>query len=125
MKKLLSIFRLQCPCCHKGEFLESPPRPLFKIIRVREQCTHCPTRFKIEPSFYYGSMYVAYALGVALMLGVTLIYWVLSDSFSVGTAFLWISGILLIVSPYLNAWSKLIWANLFFHYQPDLKKKND
>jgi hypothetical protein len=29
------------------------------------------------------------------------------------------------VSPYLNAWSKLIWANFFFHYQPDLKKKND
>jgi len=70
-------------------------------------------------------MYVAYALGVALMLGVTLLYWVLSDSFSVGAAFLLISGILLIVSPYLNAWSKLIWANFFFHYQPDLKKKTD
>jgi hypothetical protein len=65
-------------------------------------------------------MYVAYALGVALMLGVTLVYWLFSERFSVIAAFLWITGILLIVSPYLNAWSKLIWANFFFRYNPDL-----
>ncbi len=122
MNTLLSILQLRCPVCHEGAFLESRPRPLFKIIRVREQCNHCQTKFKIEPSFYYGSMYVAYALGVALMLGVTLVYWLFSERFSVIAAFLWITGILLIVSPYLNAWSKLIWANFFFRYNPDLNK---
>ena len=66
-------------------------------------------------------MYVAYALGVALMLGVTLVYWLFSERFLVIAAFLSITGILLIVSPYLNTWSKLIWANFFFHYDSDLK----
>lgn len=75
---------------------------------------------RLNPVFIT-AMYVAYALGVALMLGVTLVYWLFSERFLVIAAFLSITGILLIVSPYLNAWSKLIWANFFFHYDSDLK----
>jgi len=64
MLTLINIFRLKCPVCGKGEFLESRPRLFFKIIRVRDRCSSCQTGLKIEPSFYYGSMYVSYALGV-------------------------------------------------------------
>ena len=111
---LVNIFRLKCPVCYRGEFLESRPRLFFKVIRVRGRCSNCQTRLKIEPSYYYGSMYVAYALGVGLMMITTFIYWSLSSSFSVLYCFLWIVGILLVLNAYLNAWSKAIWASFFF-----------
>ena len=120
MNSLLNIFRLKCPVCHEGEFLESRPRLVFKFIRVRESCPTCKIRLKIEPSFYYGSMYVAYALGVFIMMVTTAIYWTLSDSFSVLYCFLWITGILVLLNSYINAWSKSIWASFFFKYNPRL-----
>ena len=83
------------------------------------------TRFKIEPSFYYGSMYVSYALGVFLMMATTLIYWLWSNPFSVLHCFLWIVGVVLILNSYINAWSKLIWANFFFKYNSKQEQSED
>ena len=123
MQTLLSIFRLKCPKCHQGEFLENRPRPIFRLIRVREQCPVCQTRFKIEPSFYYGSMYVAYALGVAVMGALSVLYYLVSPEFSVLQLFMLIVGVLIVLGPYLNAWSKTIWANFFFSYDPSMAKK--
>ena len=120
MNTLLNIFKLKCPVCHQGEFLESRPRLLFKFIRVRETCPSCKTRLKIEPSFYYGSMYVAYALGVFIMMVTTGVYWAISDTFSVLYCFLWITGILLLFNSYINAWSKSIWASFFFKHKPNV-----
>lgn len=120
MKKLYSIFRLQCPHCHRGEFLEKRPRPFWSWVRVRDSCPHCERPFKIEPSFYYGSMYVAYAIGVALMGLVTMIYFLSSKNFSVSRLFLLIVGVLVVLNPYINAYSKSIWANFFFAYNPAL-----
>ncbi|RPG69750.1 MAG: DUF983 domain-containing protein [Flavobacteriaceae bacterium TMED120] len=125
MKSLLNIFRLKCPVCHKGEFLQTQPRFFFKLIRVRESCTNCKTRFKIEPSFYYGSMYVSYALGVFLMMATTLVYWLSSNPFSVLHCFLWIVGVVLILNSYINTWSKLIWANFFFKYNSKQEQSED
>ena len=67
MDKIISILRLKCPTCRKGAFLEKQPRPFWSWVRVKDQCPYCHTKFKIEPSFYYGSMYIAYALGVGVM----------------------------------------------------------
>ena len=84
---LVNLYRLGHPVCYRGEFLESRPHLFFKVIRVRDRCSNCQTRLKIEPSFYYGSIYVTFALGVGLMLITTIIYWSLSNSFFCSVAF--------------------------------------
>lgn len=117
--KLNSILPIKCPQCHKGNFLVHPVYNFLKLTRVRETCEHCGLHYKIEPSFYYGSMYVAYALGVAVMVATTLVYWLLSDAFSVLTSFLWVLGVLSILGPFINGYSKIIWANFFFKYNPN------
>jgi hypothetical protein len=33
---------------------------------MKENCSHCGLRYQIEPSFFYGAMYVSYGLNVAL-----------------------------------------------------------
>jgi rRNA maturation protein Nop10 len=65
--KLYSIFGSKCPKCH-GESIYKNPNP-FNIARVYdmpERCSKCGTKYKIEPSFFYGAMYVSYGLGVAI-----------------------------------------------------------
>jgi uncharacterized protein (DUF983 family) len=64
--KLYSIFKLKCPKCHEGEFFESRLYDLKKLGHVLEECPTCKTSYVPEPGFYFGAMYVSYALGVAL-----------------------------------------------------------
>jgi len=68
-------------------------------------------------------MYVAYALGVAVMIAVIVLNHLLFETFSFLRTFWIILGVLIALGPYLNALSKIVWAILFFKYDPNWKEK--
>ncbi len=116
-KRLKSIFKFKCPRCLKGEFFKFHPYDIKNVGKLHETCSNCGLKYEKEKGFYYGAMYVSYALGVALFVA----FWVTfnlffprASSFAQITV---ISSASLILSPYLYALSKIIWANLFFHYE--------
>lgn len=116
--KLYSILKLKCPQCHEGSFLERRVYDFSAFTKVRKNCPNCGLNYRLEPSFYYGSMYVAYALGVAVMVAIIALNLLLFETFSFLTAFGMIVGAIIILSPLINALAKIIWANFFFHYKP-------
>ena len=66
--KLYSIFKMRCPRCQEGEFFISHAYDLKNAGTIHEHCSECNLKYSREPGFFYGAMYVAYALGVALLL---------------------------------------------------------
>ncbi len=117
--KLFSIFNNKCPRCHEGEFLAHPPYDLKHMGEIHAHCSVCGLKYAKEPGFYYGAMYVAYALGVALF--VTL--WTSFNLFFKGLSTGWQIGIIIfatvVLSPYFYALSKIIWANMFIKYDKE------
>ena len=67
-------------------------------------------------------MYVAYALGVGLMVGTSIGYWLLSSNFSILECFLWVLGVILAFGPFINRYAKIIWANFFINYDSNKAK---
>jgi len=63
--KIYSVFTGKCPVCHEGKMYESGNayNP-SKTLSMNDRCPHCDTKFKIEPSFFYGAMYVSYGVGI-------------------------------------------------------------
>lgn len=114
--KLYSILFLKCPRCHEGAFLENHPYNLSSMNRVRESCPKCGLKYRIEPSFYYGSMYVSYAVGVAVGVAVYVLILLSGLNLGVGGIFAAIVGALILLMPWIGAVSKSIWANFFFKY---------
>tara|TARA_B100001109_G_scaffold251662_1_gene246475 strand:+ start:8590 stop:8985 length:396 start_codon:yes stop_codon:yes gene_type:complete len=117
-KKLYSIFNFKCPHCHEGDFFKSKNPYDFKNMSANhDRCPNCDRRLSLEPGFYYGAMYVSYALGVAhvvtfwvasLVLGVEMEFW----------NFIILVGVfLLLLTPLYYALSKIIWANMFFNFK--------
>lgn len=108
-----------CPRCHKGKvFKRSNPYNLKYIFDMHEECTACGERYLREPGFFFGAMYVSYAL----MAG-WLIVWFLADLlwFHLG-AFQLAMGItvsMLLISPLFYHWSRIIWLNFFIRYNKD------
>ena len=121
---LYSVLFLKCPRCRQGDLLVSNPYRLSKMNKVHDTCPSCHVKYAIEPSFFTGSMYVSYAVGVALAIATYLTTVVLG--WEVGPAeILWtIVSFLLLLMPYIGAVSKSIWAHFFFTYEPEANQKN-
>ena len=64
--KIYSILFGVCPKYHKESmYMIKNPYRLYDTLKMHERCKHCGTKYKIEPSFFYGSMYVSYGVGTA------------------------------------------------------------
>lgn len=120
--KLYSILRLRCPRCHEGAFLRSHPYDIANMNRVREACPKCRLKYRIEPSFYYGSMYVSYGVGVAVSIAVYVLILLSGVQLGVGGIFGVIVAALVLLMPWIGAVSKSIWANFFFKYDPQSRQ---
>ncbi len=114
--KIYSIFTGKCPVCHNGKMYQNGNAyNLSETLKMNERCSHCNVKFKIEPSFFYGSMYVSYGVGIAFAFATFVIaHWVLG--LGLLASFLAIVGILVITLPVILRLSRNIWINFFFKY---------
>lgn len=117
--KLYSILKGKCPVCHTGDlYTKKNPYALNTTLRMHERCPHCDTKFKIEPSFFYGSMYVSYAVGVAIAIATFIITFFVFDAGRLNT-FLVIAGVQVVLLPIILRISRNIWINLFFKFDKE------
>jgi uncharacterized protein (DUF983 family) len=122
--KLYSILFGKCPKCHQESMYQTKnPYDLSQTLKMHEHCSHCDTKYKIEPSFFYGSMYVSYAVGIAFAVAAFIISNIFLGS-SLTVAFICIVGTLVGFMPVIMRLSRNIWINLFMSYDPDLAKKS-
>lgn len=116
--KIYSILHRRCPHCHEGHFfVDNNPYNLAKAGDLLDACPVCARKYTPEPGFYYGAMYVSYALGVALFVAIYVATYVLYPSASMWTSIALVLTGLLFATPLIYALSKIIWANLFFKYK--------
>lgn len=121
--KLYSIFTGTCPVCHEESMYKDPnPYNVSRLFDMHERCSTCGTKYKMEPSFFFGAMYVSYAVGIAFATAAfVLSYWLLN--LSLLTTFIVIVITLVVFLPVIVRWSRNIWVNFFFSYDPK-KAKN-
>lgn len=118
--KIYSIFTGTCPVCHQGKmYRKSNPYWLRDTLKMHERCSVCGTKYKIEPSFFYGAMYVSYGVGIAFAVAAFVISYLIFGS-TPTQAFISIVGTLLAFLPIILRLSRNIWINLFFKYKSRL-----
>ncbi|WP_016989283.1 DUF983 domain-containing protein [Flavobacterium sp. ACAM 123] len=120
--KLNSILTGTCPKCQKESmYLDPNPLHLSKILKMHNNCSHCGFQYQIEPSFFYGAMYVSYGLNVAIGIAAFIISYVIFSS-SLKTAFIAIIVFLVLLFPFVLRWARNIYINMFVSYDPNFKK---
>jgi len=120
--KLYSILFNKCPKCHIGRFwsTNNPFRNMFFSPKNScKKCENCSLAYELETGFWYGCMYVSYAISVAVML----LCWILTNFFyplmNIFNEILIIVIAILLVSPLNYHLSRLIWINFFIKYIPN------
>jgi uncharacterized protein (DUF983 family) len=121
--KLNSILKGTCPRCQNESMYEDKnPLHLTKVLKMNESCNHCGLKYQIEPSFFYGAMYVSYGLNVGLGIAAFIISYVFLNS-SIEASFIAIVVTLVILFPFVLRWSRNIYINMFVSYDPNTKIK--
>ncbi|MBX9806787.1 MAG: DUF983 domain-containing protein [Flavobacteriaceae bacterium] len=120
--KLNSILTGSCPRCqNESMYLDKNPLHFSKILKMHEKCSHCDLKYQIEPSFFYGAMYVSYALNVALGVAAFVVSYLIFKS-SLKIAFIAIIASNVVLFPYVLRWSRNIYINLFVSFDKKYKK---
>ncbi|WP_108867419.1 DUF983 domain-containing protein [Aquimarina aquimarini] len=119
--KIYSILTGSCPVCHnESMYTEANPYKLSQTLKMQERCSHCNTKYKIEPSFFYGAMYISYGVGIAFAVAA----FVISHFFlKLGLLYSFFSIVATLIGfmPVIMRLSRNIWINLFMHYKKEKK----
>ena len=121
--KVYSIFTGTCPKCHEESmYINKNAYSLSETLKMNEQCSNCCTKYKIEPSFFYGAMYVSYGVGIAFAVVAFIISYVLFET-DRNITFVSIVGTLIVFLPIIMRLSRNLWINIFIHFDKNLAKK--
>jgi uncharacterized protein (DUF983 family) len=121
--KLNSILTGSCPRCQEESmYVDQNPYNLKNIYKMHEKCTHCGLYYKIEPSFFYGAMYVSYGLTVAIGVAAFIISKVFIG-LSLLQSFVAIILALIALMPITARLARNIYINIFVHFDKDSVKK--
>ncbi len=122
-QKLYSICTGACPKCHQESmYTTKNPYILTDTLKINDRCSHCNTKYRIEPSFFYGAMYVSYAVGVAFGVAAFIVANLVFGA-NLVTTFIAIVGTLVVFMPIIMRLSRNIWINMFMSYDENLVKR--
>lgn len=120
--KLYSITNNKCPRCHEGDFFKEKSVFKFKnLMKLNETCSTCDLKYVMEPSFFYGAMYVNYGITV----GIAIIAFMVSKfaiGLSLNISFLSIILALVLATPFTIRLARILWINFFVSYDKDATK---
>lgn len=113
---IYSTVNNKCPRCHKGRIFENNfAYSLKNGVKMNPGCSECGLKYEKETGFFYGAMYVSYAL----MSGI-LIIWFLSDLLWLHLDALTLASLVVstmfVLFPVVYRWARIIWLNFFVRY---------
>lgn len=115
--KLYSILTGSCPVCHNESMYENKnPYKLKSVVIMNERCSNCGTKYTIEPSFFFGAMYVSYPIGV-FFAGATFMLAFFVINMSLIPTYITIVLVMILTLPIMLRLSRNIWINFFMHYK--------
>ncbi len=120
---LYSMLFNKCSRCHQGDvFISKNPYNLSKMFQLHKNCSHCNLEYVNEPSFFYGALYVSYAISsgwfmIWYALEYTLLNWE-TVNFAI-----FVMSFIVVVAPLTLRWSRLIWLNFFYTYNKKFRNQ--
>jgi uncharacterized protein (DUF983 family) len=112
--RLISMLKGKCPHCERsGVFEKKPFFSVFRMPRMKKVCASCGHVFEKENGFFWGAMFVSYALTVLelvfILIGIQFFFQEKMDP-----RMIWIAAAsILLLSPFNFRMSRLIWLYIF------------
>lgn len=112
MGRLKSLLRGKCPKCEDGSVFSSNGQILLlKSPKMNDNCPSCNHKFMIETGYFFGAMFVSYALAVVQAILIFLL--MINITTSANMLVLSIAVVMVLMSFVNFRFSRMIWMYLF------------
>lgn len=114
MNNIVGIIKCKCPNCNNGDIFKTKGNILlFRMPLMNDMCKYCGFKFEKETGFFFGAMFVSYAIAVAEMIASLVVFWLFLDLSPVNVFFI-IAFIAVICSAFNFRLSRAIWIYIFY-----------
>ncbi len=128
MGKFSTGLKEKCPRCGQGELFTHHSYLPFskKTFQMKKYCPECGLKYEKELGYFYGSMYVSYALNIGLFAICLLSYlFLFKDRFGweyFAVAYLLITFLLTGV---IFRWARALWLAALTRYEPGIRDERN
>jgi uncharacterized protein (DUF983 family) len=116
-----ALWKGKCPRCREGNVFMYSSGKVARFAAMNPACPHCNASLIPEPGFYFGAMFVSYAINVAIFVSCWLVLYLFFEP--TDTVYITVIAIsALIFTPFNYRASRLLWLYWFggLTYDPDL-----
>lgn len=114
MRKVIDVLKCKCPNCEEGAMFNKLGNILlFQAPKMNNSCKECNFKFEKEPGFFFGAMFVCYALVVAEIITSVILFKYLFGFSYINVLFVAIIIVLLLSLINFRV-SRSIWIYMFY-----------
>ena len=111
---------MSCPKCREGKMFPKGTLYSRHFMAMNEKCTSCGQSFMPEPGYYFGAMFVSYAINAAFFIAVWVAMYVLMDDVTVSAMIIALIAVVFGLLPVTFRLSRVLWIYIFVRYErPD------
>ncbi|MDR0229442.1 MAG: DUF983 domain-containing protein [Flavobacteriaceae bacterium] len=119
MSYISKVLSGKCPHCGKEKVFHDKGSVLtFRMPKMTKECPSCGYNFHRETGFYFGAMYVSYAITVAEMVAVMVGRLILNSVFGLEInllqTFIAIVVVILLSWTFTYRAARIMWLNMFY-----------
>ena len=114
MNDIIGVLKGKFPNCKQAAIFETKGNIfLLRMPVMNKRCKECNFKFEKETGFFFGAMFVSYALAVAEMIVSLVLFWLIFDLQPLYVFFI-IAGMAFLGSTFNFRLSRTIWIYLFY-----------
>jgi uncharacterized protein (DUF983 family) len=110
---IYGIFNMRCPKCREGRMFPEGTLYSRHFMKMNSHCPRCTQSFMPEPGYYFGAMFVSYALNTILFVAIWLLLTVLFSDVSVTLVLVVLIAALFAFLPVTFRLSRVLWIYIF------------
>ena len=119
-----ALSQCKCPRCRSGKMFPYPATQLKNFSIMNKSCDVCGLEFEIEPGFFWGAMYVSYAISVATAITSAVALYVLFNDPEAWVYITTIITLIVLMSPLSDRYSRVLMIYFFSPIKFDRSKAN-
>lgn len=112
-----SIITTKCPRCREGNMFPKGTLYSTKFAKMNKSCPCCGQSFEPEPGYYFGAMFVSYAISTAIFLVALFVLNLLLEEITMLVVFVTVVGVVVGFLPIIFRLSRSLWINIFVRYE--------
>ena len=125
MNNTVAALKSKCPRCHEGHlFLKDNPYTFGNMLTMHTHCSNCGLRYERESGFFFGAMYISYAINIALFVTATVGYYLFLEDIVNWKWYIFGYVVLtVLLSPIIFRLSRSIWLSIMTKYDPERRSE--